>query len=96
MLKTDWKLSTWISLLTTIAIGVIAIYLYYNLKGHIKSGGQTTLEKKGMYSVAALVLLYVINPIFSRNTKNLQPTDYLALLTGVTTLLWIWFPNKKI
>jgi hypothetical protein len=96
MLKTDWKLSTWISLLTTIAIGVIAIYLYYNLKANIKSDGQANLEKKGMYSVAALVLLYVINPIFSRNTKYLQPTDYLAILTGVTTLLWIWFPKEKI
>ena len=38
----------------------------------------------------------IVSGVFSRNTKNLQPTDYLALLTGITTLLWIWFPKEKI
>jgi hypothetical protein len=94
MIKTDLKLSSWMSLIVTIALGTIAIFIYYNTKEQIKSGELvlTSINQKLLYTLGLCALFYVIDGnVFKRN-QNLQSVDYLAIFAFVSGLFWIWAP----
>ena len=94
MIKTDLKLSSWLSLIVTIALGTIAIFIYYNTKEQIKSGELVldSITQKILYTLGLCALFYVIDGNIVKRTKNLQSVDYLAIIAFVSGLFWIWSP----
>ena len=91
MLKTNWKLSGWISLVVSILIGGIAIFIYYNTIEHIKTGEVVlnSLYQKLLYSVGLLLIFYIINGNMLERS-HLQSVDYLSIVAVISGLLWIW------
>lgn len=94
MIKTDLKLSSWVSLIVTIALGTIAVLIYYNTKEQIKSGELVlaSITQKLLYTLGLGVLFYVIDGDIVKRTKNLQSVDYLAIFVLLSGLFWIWSP----
>lgn len=92
MIKTDWKLSSWVSLIVTIAIGGVAIFIYYSTKEHIKSGELVlgSINQKLLYTLGLCVLFYVVDGDVLKRTQNLQSVDYLAIIALLSGLSWIW------
>jgi predicted membrane channel-forming protein YqfA (hemolysin III family) len=94
MIKTDLKLSSWVSLIVTMAIGTIAIFVYYNTKEQLKSGEivLTSINQKLLYTLGLGVLFYVIDGNVFKRIKNLQSVDYLAIFVLLSGLFWVWAP----
>lgn len=97
MIKTDLKLSSWMSLIVTIALGTIAVLIYYNTKEQIKSGELvlTSITQKLLYTLGLGVFLMIDGNVLKR-IQNLQSVDYLAIFVLLSGLFWIWYPQLYI